>query len=72
MKHLKFTFCVLLLSCAIVFSASAATGQSDSFPIDSGIVILLAIGLGIGIKLVSKKLKQVDKDLQDAFGEKVL
>lgn len=72
MKHIRFTLVVFLLSFAIFFSATAATGQSDSFPINSGIVVLLAIGLGIGIKVVSKKLKQVDKDLQDAFGEKIL
>lgn len=72
MKHVKFTLVVLLLSFAIFFSATAGTGQADSLPINSGIVALLAIGLGIGIKVVSKKLKQVDKDLQDAFGEKVL
>jgi len=72
MKHVKFTLVVLLLSFAIFFSATAGTGQTDSLPINSGIVALLAIGLGIGIKVVSKKLKQVDKDLQDAFGEKVL
>ncbi|MBW4891479.1 hypothetical protein KXQ82_17255 [Mucilaginibacter sp. HMF5004] len=72
MKQVTFTLFTLLISCAIVFSANAATGQTDSLPINSGIVILLAVALGLGIKVVSKKLKQVDKDLHDAFGEKVL
>ncbi len=72
MKHIKFTLVILLLSCALFFSATAGTGQTDSLPLNSGIILLLAIGLGVGVKLISRKLKQVDRDLQDAFGEKVL
>ena len=54
------------------FNAMAASSQTETLPIDTGIVILLAIGLGIGVKVISKKLKQVDKALEDAFGEKIL
>jgi uncharacterized membrane protein YkvI len=74
MKHVKFTLIVFLLSFGLFFSAAAAApaGQADTLPINTGIVALLVIGLVIGIRVVLKKLKQVDKDLHDAFGEKIL
>ncbi len=75
MKQFTFTICVLLMTGAaslIAFSATASTGQNASLPINTGIIVLLAVALGVGIRAVSRKLKQVDQDLQDAFGEKVL
>ena len=69
---LKFTLSVLILTCLMFFNAMAAAPQTQTLPIDTGLVILLAVGLGIGVKVISKKLKQVDKALEDAFGEKIL
>jgi hypothetical protein len=74
MKRVKFTLIVFLFSFGLFFSAVAAApaGQADTLPINTGIAVLLAVGLAIGIRIVLKKLKQVDKDLHDAFGEKIL
>jgi len=68
-----FTLSVVLLICSSGFAAPTVPAASTSnLPINAGIVLLLAIGMGIGIKVIAKKLKQVDQHLQDAFGEKVL
>jgi uncharacterized membrane protein len=74
MKHIKFTLIVLLLSFGLFFSAAAAAPAppADTLPINTGIAILLFIGVALGVRVVLKKLKQVDKDLHDAFGEKIL
>jgi len=72
MKHLKLTFSVLLISCFTGFNAVAASYQTPGLPVSGAIVLVMAVCLGFAIKVIAKKLKQVDQHLQDAFGEKVL
>ena len=61
-----------IISCLYGINAEASTGGASGPSSTITIALTLGLVLVIVFKIVSSKLKKVDKDLEDNFGEKVL
>jgi len=61
-----------IIGCLYAINASASTGEIAGSSTSITLAVILGLLFIIVFKIVSSKLKKVDKDLQDNFGEKVL